>query len=254
VGKQKLAALAAAVATVLVGAGGALAVTGGTVDAADQNVGALIGVAPSGAEQLFCSGTLIAPTVFLTAAHCIQNIESLPGARVAVTFDTTFDPGTSKLIFGTPVISPYFSSSQNDPEDLAVVLLDSAPRGIKPVSVVRQTGYLDTLPLADATFENVGYGVSNPVNAPKGPTVEGAGTRRASYSSFNSLTKGLLKLKQNQSFGGTCTGDSGGPQFLNGLEVSLTITGDTQCKATNVDQRLDTPLAQAFLAPYLAKV
>jgi secreted trypsin-like serine protease len=248
-----LAALAAAVATALSAAGGAVAVTGGTVDTADRNVGALIGVAPSGAEKLFCSGTLIAPKVFLTAAHCIQNIQALPGARVAVTFDTTFDPATSKLIFGTPVVSPYYSSSQNDPEDLAVVLLESAPRGIAPVNVVGQTGYLDTLPLATATFANVGYGVSEPVNAPKGPTVEGAGTRRVSFSSFNSLTKGLLKLKQNQGFGGTCTGDSGGPQFLNGIQVSLTITGDTQCKATNVDQRLDTPLAQAFLAPYLPK-
>lgn len=252
-GKHTWAAVAAVAVTALVLSGGAFAVTGGTVDAADANVGALIGVAPSGAKQLFCTGTLIAPTVFLTAAHCVQSVEALPGARVAVTFDTTFDPATSKLIFGSPVVSPFYSQSQNDPEDLAVVLLDSAPAGVAPVPVVRQTGYLDALSLSAASFENVGYGVSNPVNAPKGPTVEGAGTRRASFSRFDSLTKGLLKLKQNQGFGGTCTGDSGGPQLLNGVQVSVTIGGDTMCKATNVDQRLDTPLAQEFLAPYLAR-
>ena len=78
------------------------------------------------------------------------------------------------------------------------------------MNVVPQTGYLDTLALDAAVFENVGYGVSDPVNQPKGPTIEGAGTRRASFSSFDSLTKGLLRLKQNQGFGGTCTGDSGG--------------------------------------------
>ena len=100
------AALAAVAVTALGATGGALAVTGGTVDTTDTNVGALVGVVPSGAEQLFCSGTLIAPRVFLTAAQCIQNIEALPGARVAAAFDTTFDAASPKLIFGTPVISP----------------------------------------------------------------------------------------------------------------------------------------------------
>lgn len=249
-GKHRFVVVAA-VAAALAVAGSASAVTGGSVDTSDTNVGALIGVAPSGAEQLFCSGTLIAPQVFLTAAHCIQNIEALAGARVAVTFDTTFNASTSPLVFGTPVVSPYYSRSASDPEDLAVVLLDSAPAGITPVSVVRQVGYLDGLNLASATFENVGYGVSQPVNQPKGPTVAGAGTRRMSFSSFNSLTNGLLRLKQNQGYGGTCTGDSGGPQFLGGLQVSVTTTGDTMCKATNVDQRLDTPQAQAFLSQSL---
>lgn len=250
VGKHRFVAVAAAVAALAV-AGSASAVTGGTVDSTDTNVGALIGVAPSGAEQLFCSGTLIAPTVFLTAAHCIENIEALPGARVAVTFDTTFDASSSQLIYGTPVISPYYSKRQSDPEDLAVVLLSSAPAGITPANVVRRVGYLGGLSLRGATFENVGYGVSQPVNQPKGPTIAGAGTRRASFSGFNALTTGLLRLKQNQGYGGTCTGDSGGPQFLGGVEVSVTISGDTMCKATNVDQRLDTPQAQAFLSQYL---
>jgi secreted trypsin-like serine protease len=246
VGTKRLLAWAAVSVTALWLAGGSLAITNPQVDpdTVDRNVGALIGVAPSGASKLFCSGTLIAPRVFLTAAHCIQNIQALPGARVAVTFDTTFDPASSRLIFGTPVVSPYG-------DDLAVVLLDSAPAGITPVTVVRQVGYLDTLDLKNATFKNVGFGVSQPVNAPKGPVVEGAGTRRASFSGFNALTKATLKLTQNKGFGGTCTGDSGGPQFLGGVQVSVTISGDTMCSATTVAQRLDTPTAQAFLAPYL---
>ena len=55
--------------------------------------------------------------------------------------------------------------------------------------------------------------------------------------------------------GGTCFGDSGGPQFLNvdGIRtiVSITITGDAVCRATNVAYRLDTSSARTFLSPYV---
>jgi secreted trypsin-like serine protease len=74
------------------------------------------------------------------------------------------------------------------------------------------------------------------------------------FSGFDSLNKGYLRLSQNPATGngGTCFGDSGGPNFLdvNGqrLIVSITITGDSVCRSTNVDYRLDTISAQAFLA------
>ncbi len=52
--------------------------------------------------------------------------------------------------------------------------------------------------------------------------------------------------------GGTCFGDSGGPNFLTVdgelILVAITITGDSVCRATNVGYRLDTESAQAFLA------
>ncbi len=248
VGKWFSAALAAA-AGVLALAGGASAITGGspTGPSSYTNVGALVGVAPDGTTKQFCSGTVISRTAFLTAAHCVEAILALPGARVAVTFDDVVTP-SSTLIFGTPHIDPAYNQSQSDPQDLAVITFSSR----LPANPVRVAplGYLDTVSLKTATFTNVGYGVSDPVNAPKGPTIEGAGTRRFSTSTFSTLTKGLLKLTESP--GGTCTGDSGGPQFLNGYEVSVTITGDTQCKATSVDQRLDTAASLAFLGPYLA--
>jgi hypothetical protein len=53
--------------------------------------------------------------------------------------------------------------------------------------------------------------------------------------------------------GGTCYGDSGGPNFLGDTNViaAITITGDAVCRATNVDYRLDTASARAFLADYV---
>jgi hypothetical protein len=58
--------------------------------------------------------------------------------------------------------------------------------------------------------------------------------------------------------GGTCNGDSGGPNFFGAGSTETTViaavtsTGDILCKATNVDYRLDIPEAQSFLEQFLA--
>jgi hypothetical protein len=53
--------------------------------------------------------------------------------------------------------------------------------------------------------------------------------------------------------GGTCYGDSGGPNFLGDTDIlaATTITGDFMCRATNVVYRLDTPAARTFLARFV---
>ncbi len=57
--------------------------------------------------------------------------------------------------------------------------------------------------------------------------------------------------------GGTCYGDSGGPNFLvadateTNIVAATTITGDFICRATNVTYRMDTPSARAFLSRYV---
>ena len=52
-----------------------------------------------------CSGTLISPTVFLTAGHCTEFLiaEDLP---TYVSFDPTFVAGESELVSGTPSSTP----------------------------------------------------------------------------------------------------------------------------------------------------
>jgi hypothetical protein len=53
--------------------------------------------------------------------------------------------------------------------------------------------------------------------------------------------------------GGTCYGDSGGPHFLGDSDtvVSLTVTGDAWCRATDVTYRLDTESARAYLSEFV---
>jgi secreted trypsin-like serine protease len=54
---------------------------------------------------------------------------------------------------------------------------------------------------------------------------------------------------------GTCFGDSGGPHFLGGMTsnllVSITVTGDRWCKATDTTYRVDTDSARDFLEDFV---
>src|SRR5258707_9460662 len=103
------------------------AITDGQPDGAGHpNVGGL--VAPkqySDGTWLYCSGTLISPTVFLTAAHCAE------GDRVRVSFDTAYQDG-DKVYSGTFHGDPLYNKSQSDPHDVAVVVLDKVVRGLAP--------------------------------------------------------------------------------------------------------------------------
>jgi hypothetical protein len=69
------------------------------------------------------------------------------------------------------------------------------------------------------------------------------------------MNNSWLRISMNPSHGdgGTCYGDSGGPNFLGSSDViaATTITGDSVCRSTNVDYRLDTASARNFLARYV---
>jgi Trypsin len=237
----------------LVAAAPAGAITNGSVDGnRHPEVGMML--APqvhSDGTWTRCTGTLISSTVFLTAAHC-----EIPGAtQVKVTFDSAFHyPGTTYT--GTWHADPAYTQSQNDPNDIAVIVLSSSP-GIAPARLPA-AGSNATLP-NDQQFTSVGYGTSSAVNGPGGQTFPIDDVRHYAVGTLSSITPSWLRISQNASTGngGTCYGDSGGPNFLGAgssetnIIAATTITGDTPCRSTNVDYRLDTAPARAFLAGYV---
>jgi hypothetical protein len=243
-----------------VGASGAYAISYGQPDGnGHPSTGALVYFSPSRHEyRITCSGTLISPTVFLTASHCTAPLEAAGITNVGVTFDSQFDASTSTIYLGTMHTNPLFNHSQSDTQDIAVLTFASPIQGVTPVQLPT-AGLLDQMKtngtLKSARFTSVGYGEQEPVNGPGGKVYPFTADRRVSTGGFNSLTNAWLKLSGNPSHGdgGTCYGDSGGPQFLgdSNLQVSITITGDTVCRATNVDYRLDTPQARAFLGQFV---
>ena len=246
--------LAAVVAAALALTGSAGAVVFGAPDGEGHpNVGALLApqAYPDG-TWASCSGTLISPTVFLTAAHCDWDVE-----RIAVTFASDYDAATDEEHWGTWHADPGFSQRQSDPRDIAVVVFDEPVTGITPAELPG-AGSLGQL-RRGTKFTSVGYGAQAVTNGPGGKTYHYADVRYAGVGSLNSVTKSWLHISGNPAKGdaGTCYGDSGGPNFLGGgsgetnIVAATTITGDAVCRATNVTYRLDTASARNFLDDYV---
>ncbi len=242
-----MAAFAAMTTAITVGSAGAI--TGGVTDGnGHPNVGGLVNDTQySDGTWTYCSGTLISPSVFLTAAHCGDD-----NTRVRVTFDSEYVAGDATYS-GIFHADPLYSQVQSDPHDIAVVTLDKPIKSIQP-AVLPKAGALSKLP-STKTFTAVGYGAYDVVNQPGGKAYLYNDVRMAAVGTLNSTNPSWLRISMNEALGdgGTCYGDSGGPNFLGSTTVlaATTITGDAVCRATNVIYRLDTPAARTFLARYV---
>jgi Trypsin len=247
------------------------AITYGFVDSNNtySNVGAfIVKSATTGNIYPICSGTMITSNVFLTASHCTAYYQQELAPRgftayvsldASIPFGDLTSPRTKLFPVSYVVTNPNYNQSQSDSGDIAVLILQSSVRGVTPAALPG-CGLLDQLVaqngLKNAVFTAVGYGVQNRVVGGGVPYFQDLNPipRMYAFSSFNSLNGGYIRLSQNPSTGdgGTCFGDSGGPNFLDvgGQQVlaAITITGDSVCRATNVDYRLDTTSAQGFLA------
>jgi V8-like Glu-specific endopeptidase len=208
-----------------------------------------------GEPEWRCTGTLIAPRVFLTAGHCVG--DGATGARVWFDSDMTeneeYPYGGETSIEGTPIPHPDYNWGDSDPHDVGVVILDEAVTDIAPAALpdpdlltvlkkerVLEGGYKDGV-----YFRSVGYGGTLESWPP--PVLEYVKIRRVSESEYVSLTKSRLHLSQKAVFdeSGSCFGDSGGPVFRvddgNETIVAVTSSGDAQCVATGLNYRVDVP-------------
>jgi V8-like Glu-specific endopeptidase len=238
-------------------ASSASAISYGQIDSQDQypSTGAIIEHYTDG-WFVNCSGTLISPTVVLTAAHCVDE-----GQPIEVSFDRHIvepvDGSTNTIYSGTAhKPSDAYALGESDPHDVAVVVLDTPVPGITPAALptLNLLTNMSNKALKSATFVAAGYGTVRDVKQKAWQSLSWDPTRRFAYQTVDSLEKAWLSLSMNISTGdgGTCYGDSGGPHFLDGVVVAVTVTGDYNCKATDKDYRVDTARAREFLQDYVS--
>jgi hypothetical protein len=267
--RKLLLAVVAAAALVLGAAAPASAITGNYVEDDEHPfVGLVVFYDADGEFASRCSGSLITPTVFLTAGHCTDGNTT---ARVYFQQDAgaNYDPATQvDPVSGYPEscagdtlgvlcatsdeLYNYgfdeFASFPNT-HDVGIVILDQ-PIYLDEYGALALPGSLDSLATArgtkDVTFTASGYGLtkSSPVSATsfrERLMASGILTnlRSANTDGFNLQTNG-----NGLGRGGTCSGDSGGPVFYGGYEsntiVAVTSFGlNSWCRGVDFAYRTD---------------
>ena len=244
-------------------------ITFGAPDAGHPHVGAVI--FQRGGSFYSCTGTLISPTVMVTAGHCVES----EGKLNTVTY-ARFDQNAAadrkayptlkawldaKWILASKVIAhPQFNDFKAFPNtyDVGIVIL-SKPVILPEYGVLPEIGLLESIsrsPKANKLFTAVGYGLQGDINPFfsnifarfSGTTmlIEAHSTRAGEGQS--------AKFSNNPGLGGgTCYGDSGGPIFYGTSNVigAITSFGFTPCIGNDFNFRLDTQTAQDFIRPFL---
>ena len=233
--KKTLIALVALLAAAVI-ALPASAITDGLPDGdAHPYVGLMVAQDSDGNPLWRCSGTLISPTLFLTAGHCTE----APAAHAEIWFDADVQSGVpgngypnTGDVGGTTFTHPQYDPNAFYLHDLGVVVLDT------PV-VMSAYGSLPTLNQLDALksgkvkqdtfFTAVGYGLQKAFPDAASWKDQALKVRMVSYPRLIQINTGYtgdgsIILSNNANTGGTCFGDSGGPNFLGDSNVVAGVT------------------------------
>lgn len=256
------------------------AVTGDFVEDFEHPfVGLVVFSDANGALTLQCSGSLLTPTVFLTAGHCMVDPAmfgappglSGPAASARVYFqqdaaahlvpDPRHDPvtgypqtcaaGTLGILCATSTEIYAYGSGFTSPDnrDAGLVILDQ-PIMMAEYASLATPGSLDQLAtrrgLQDVRFTISGYGLSQ--LSPLSQTW--FGERLMAESILTNLRNNIVRdfnvhtNGNGQGRGGACRGDSGGPVFHGSFSsntiVAVTAFGLTpHCRGGDAAYRVD---------------
>ena len=248
----------------------AAAIRYGELDGNDHPYVGLVMFDDAAGEPMWrCTGTLLSPTVFLTAGHCTYGT-----TKATIWFESQVlrgDPafnypfGGATSVDGTPYTHPQYNPDAFYLYDLGIVVLDT-PVVLAEYGTLPQLGLFDPLftqrGRQNQEFTAVGYGLqfTNPartqadldryqatVQIITGDSLFGGG------SVFDTDDEYVL-FTNNASSGGMCFGDSGGPIFWADTNIVAAVTSygiNQNCAGTGGGYRVDTADDLNWLATFL---
>ena len=270
------AALLAAVAITATMAAPAAAVRYGSDDGnAHPYVGLMVAQSSDGNPLWRCSGTLLSSRIFLTAGHCVQ----APAAHIEIWFSAGPEPlgagypaaGANRCagvtgypctgdVGGTPHSHPQWDPAHFWVHDLGVVTLNG--------NVTRSTygtlpalHALDSLHTGSSTrFTSVGYGLQLAFPDAAAWKDQAIRVRKVAHPwlvQINTPFVGDIDLivSDNAASGGTCFGDSGGPNFVGSSTVIAGVNSfvyNSQCAGWSGVYRIDQADDLNWLATFFS--
>ena len=257
-------AIAVAAAVALGSAVPAGAVTDGSPDnGAHPYVGLMVADDAAGNPMWRCTGTLISPTVFVTAGHC-----TFGAATATVWFEENIQGNEAALGYpfggstshdGAAYTHPQYQDAAFYLYDLGVVVLDEAVP-METYGALPTLDQLDALkPRASTTFTSVGYGLQVSFSNPNPPKYSAVKDRLVATPHLAQINRGIVGdyamiLSNNAKTGGTCFGDSGGPNFLGDSNVVAGVTSfglNSSCGGTGGVYRIDRADDLTFINSFL---
>ncbi|MBI5029539.1 MAG: trypsin-like serine protease [Chloroflexi bacterium] len=262
------------------------AITNGQPDGSNHPyVGLAVFDSAPGTPGWRCSVSLLTPTVVLTAGHCTDGAVA---ARVWFYEDVTYNtvpfplypyggPG-SGAFEGTPYTNSKYRSAENpygggnglpafSYRDVGVIVLKE---GV-PTSQISKYAALPTAGLVD-TLKNktkidfVGYGVSEQIMKFPGqsPRDRWGGPRVRMYAPSELVSGKFVHSPEYMRFalnpgggsGGTCFGDSGGPDLLGGTNTVLAVNSyvtNANCTGVGYSARVDVPEVLEWINGFLSE-
>jgi len=265
--RPRVVATLIAVALLLATVVPAFAVTFGELDGEDHPYVGLMVFDVDGSPAWRCTGTLLSPTVMLTAGHCTFGTS---GGRVWFESDVESGiPGNGYPVGGGTSIE--FSEIHTNPDyndgafylfDVGIAIL-SQPVDLDTYGTLADIGTLDGLKtkrgLQEQSFTVVGYGLQSVKPTLSQDRVRYRGTvNLIDVSGTAGIPAGTSVLLTNNpgkhATGGTCFGDSGGPTFWGDSNVIVAVTSfglNQNCKGLGGGYRVDTADDQAWINTFL---
>lgn len=241
-------------------------ITYGTLAGSSYPAVVLIIMDVDGEPAYRCSGTLLAPKVVLTAGHCTGEPGEFTAMRIFTESDVQngnntypYGGGPNSIEASSWLTYPGFTEAAFALRDVGVIVLK---KGVTlPTSEYGQLPPVNALdglrPSVGTVFSAVGYGLQR-VNAAQ---VTSEKVRMIANPHLLQINTGFtgtysMLLSNNASTGGTCFGDSGGPNFVGNTRTVAGVTSfglNGSCGGTGGVFRVDRREVHDFVNDVLRK-